>query len=340
MNNPILLSNSWYFKPQFCQEDLSHFDADADCGGWQKVNLPHTVKELPFNCFSHDETAMISSYRKDFTIPAEAAGKRIILRFDGVMAYYDLYCNGIRIGDHRGGYSISFMDITEAVRYGAVNHLFLKVDSTERNDIPPFGYIVDFLTYGGIYRDVYLYMTEQTYISNVMARYRLEDDWSLTLYPEVFFHSHETAGREASICCRLIRQDGTTVFSHTESCSVAEGESSFQMSPVSAGMVDLWDIDAPVLYTVETELLIDGHIVDSHSTKTGFRKTECTSHGFYLNGQKIKLRGVNRHQCYPYVGYAMGRGVQRKDAELIRYDMACNTVRTSHYMQSQYFLER
>ena len=51
MNNPILLSNSWYFKPQFCQEDLSHFDADADCGGWQKVNLPHTVKELPFNCF-------------------------------------------------------------------------------------------------------------------------------------------------------------------------------------------------------------------------------------------------------------------------------------------------
>lgn len=176
MNNPILLSNSWYFKPQFCQEDLSHFDADADCGGWQKVNLPHTVKELPFNCFSHDETAMISSYRKDFTIPAEAAGKRIILRFDGVMAYYDLYCNGIRIGDHRGGYSISFADITDAVRYGEVNHLFLKVDSTERNDIPPFGYIVDFLTYGGIYRDVFLYTTEQTYISNVLARYRLEED--------------------------------------------------------------------------------------------------------------------------------------------------------------------
>ena len=123
-----------------------------------------------------------------------------------------------------------------------------------------------------------------------------------------------SAGREASICCRLIRQDGTTVFSHTESCSVAEGESSFQMSPVSAGMVDLWDIDAPVLYTVETELLIDGHIVDSHSTKTGFRKTECTSHGFYLNGQKIKLRGVNRHQCYPYVGYAMGR--DRKSTRL------------------------
>lgn len=59
-----------------------------------------------------------------------------------------------------------------------MNHLFLKVDSTERNDIPPFGYIVDFLTYGGIYRDVFLYTTEQTYISNVLARYRLEEDWS------------------------------------------------------------------------------------------------------------------------------------------------------------------
>lgn len=340
MNNPILLSNSWYFKPQFCQEDLSHFDADADCGGWQKVNLPHTVKELPFNCFSHDETAMISSYRKDFTIPAEAAGKRIILRFDGVMAYYDLYCNGIRIGDHRGGYSISFADITDAVRFGEVNHLFLKVDSTERNDIPPFGYIVDFLTYGGIYRDVFLYTTEQTYISNVLVRYRLEEDWSLTIYPEVFFHSYEAVHHEAAVRFRLIRQDGTTVFTHTASCSISEGESSLQTSPVSVGAVELWDIDSPVLYTLETELLIDGHAADSHSTKTGFRKTECTSHGFYLNGRKIKLRGANRHQCYPYVGYAMGRGVQRKDAEIIRYEMACNTVRTSHYMQSQYFLDR
>ena len=339
MNNPILLNNSWYFKPHFCQEDIL-LAPDPGQDQWQKVNLPHTVKELPFNCFSHDETSMISSYRKDIFIPADAAGKRVILRFDGVMAYYELYCNGIRIGDHRGGYSISFADITEAVRFGKTNEIFLKVDSSERNDIPPFGYIVDFLTYGGIYRDVYLYVTEQTYISNVMARYRLEDNWSLTLYPEVFFQNCKHSCQDASLHFRLSRQDGQAVFEYSCGCDVSEGESSFRTEPVSVGAVDLWDIDSPTLYTLETELLIHGAVVDSHTTRVGFRKTECTSHGFYLNGHKLKLRGVNRHQCYPYVGYAMGRNVQRKDAEIIRCDMACNTVRTSHYMQSQHFLDR
>lgn len=348
MNNPILLNNNWYFKSEFSSEEVCSLSpeppkpppADRQHRGWECVNLPHTVKELPFNCFSHDETAMIVSYKKELFIPDDAAGKRIILRFDGVMAYYELYCNGSFICEHRGGYSRSFADITDAVRPGETNLLFMKVDSTERNDIPPFGYIVDFLTYGGIYRDVYLYLVNPVYISNVMARYNIENHSALTIYPEIFIHNTGADIPDVQFHFSLKKQDGTLVLDYTQPAQIKSGKNSIQTSPVFVGTVDLWDIDSPSLYTLETELLIDKIVSDTHITRTGFRHVECTSHGFYLNGQKLKLRGVNRHQCYPYVGYAMGKRVQQKDADLIRRDLACNTVRTSHYMQSEHFLDR
>ena len=340
MNNPKLLNNNWYFKPEFTAADLPARPEKAGEPGWQTVHLPHTVKELPFNCFSHNATAMVSSYLKYLEIPAAAADSRILLRFDGVMAYYELYCNGQAMGEHRGGYSRSFIDITEAIRFGEPNELLLKVDSTERNDIPPFGYIVDFLTYGGIYRDVWLYTLPSTYISNVLARYRLDDDCTIRFYPEVFFTSHAGTALEADLTFTLIGPDGTPAFTYHSQTAIPPGETSVLTDPVTVPGIDLWDLDTPNLYTLETKLTVSEVMIDTHFTRTGFRKTECTSHGFYLNGNKIKLRGVNRHQSFPYVGYAMGRRVQQKDADIIRHELACNTVRTSHYMQSEHFLDR
>ena len=340
MNQPKLLNNHWYFKPDFFETDISTALEKVQSKDWKAVNLPHTVKELPFNCFSHDETSMISSYVTYVDIPVQMKHRRIILRFDGVMAYYELFCNGHSMGEHRGGYSKSFIDVTEAICFGHKNEFFLKVDSTERNDIPPFGYIVDFLTYGGIYRDVYLYMVNHTYISNVLARYHVESDQRISFYPEVFFQNHQPHALNAKLRFCLKQSNGTFVLDRTVALSVAPGESSFTAVPMPVINVTLWDIDDPHLYTLETELLLNGEITDTHSTRTGFRTMECTSHGFYLNGRKRKLCGLNRHQSFPYIGYAMGRNGQRKDAEIIRKELACNTVRTSHYMQSEHFLDR
>lgn len=340
MNQPLLLNNHWLFKPDFSEEYLSQTESEISNSLWETINLPHTVKELPFNCFSHTETELISSYQKTFSLPETDKGKRIVLQFDGVMAYYELYCNGIRIGEHRGGYSRSYMDITDSVHFGAQNQLFLKVDSTERNDIPPFGYIIDYLTYGGIYRDVYLYTLNQTYIANVLARYHVDGQNTITLYPEVFLNSHEAAPQQGKIHFILKQSDGNVVAEAVQELTIAPGESTFVAAPFSVKEIMLWELETPTLYYLETYLYLEDIVSDTHITRTGFRTVSCTDHGFFLNGKKIKLRGVNRHQSYPYFGYAAGKNLQRKDAEIIRYELACNTVRTSHYMQSQHFLDR
>ncbi|MEA5014578.1 MAG: glycoside hydrolase family 2 TIM barrel-domain containing protein [Candidatus Limiplasma sp.] len=335
MKNPLLLNNGWHYKPSFDPKDISSKHPE----GFERVNLPHTVKELPFNNFSHDETAMITSYYRDLSLPQSLEGKRVVLRFDGVMAYYELYVNGRKAADHRGGYSLSYVDITDHVVPGEDNRLFLMVDSTERNDIPPFGYIVDYLTYGGIYRDVYLYELGQTYVRHVLARYALDGDYRLSLFPEAVVENHGPPV-EAELLFTLRDKEGHAVKTYSRPVSLASGRGSYPTAPEDIGGVDLWSIGQPTLYTLETRLVIGGREADSHETRTGFRRTECTAKGFFLNGQKVKLIGLNRHQSYPYVGYAMGRRVQRKDADLIRTYLGCNMVRTSHYMQSQHFLDR
>lgn len=335
MTDAILMNNAWYYKPVFDEKDITAQNPE----GFSRVNIPHTVKELPFNCFSHDETAMVTGYYKDFAVPEDMRGRRVILRFDGVMAYYDLYVNGKKAAEHRGGYSLSFVDITDFVAFGKENRLFLMVDSTERNDIPPFGYIVDYLTYGGIYRDVYLYYPNPTYLHNVLARYSLDTAYKPTLFPEVVVENHGPA-TDAELAFTLRDAAGRAVKSYTRAVQLQAGRASYKTAPEAIGDIDLWSVETPNLYTLETALLVGGAQSDAHTTRTGFRKAECTPEGFFLNGKKVKLIGLNRHQSYPYVGYAMGRRAQRKDAELIREYMGCNMARTSHYMQSQHFLDR
>ena len=107
MSKKFNLNLNWYFKPSFDVTDINNTSVE----GFEKINLPHTVKELSYNCFSHEETAMVSTYMRKLTIPQEYAGRRAILVFDGVMARYELYVNGQKVTEHRGGYSLSLIHI-------------------------------------------------------------------------------------------------------------------------------------------------------------------------------------------------------------------------------------
>ena len=102
--------------------------------------------------------------------------------------------------------------------------------------------------------------------------------------------------------------------------------------------VKLWDIDNPNLYYLKT-ILYNNSILDERIDRIGFRCVEFRSDGFYLNNKKIKLRGLNRHQSYPYVGYAMPKSIQRDDAYILKYKLGLNLVRTSHYPQSHHFID-
>ena len=332
MDKPVFWDLNWKFYDYF-EENLLTEDSDR-CSD---VNLPHTVKELPLSYFSHQETAMISTYVKLLSVTSRMLENRIILVFDGVMTYFELFVNGQKAGEHKGGYSKSMFDITGLCKEGP-NRIVLRVDSHEREDIPPFGYAIDYMTYGGIYRDVWLYCCSQVFVERALIRYDLENKNAI-LKPELFL---DNSGPECSLTADICLKDkeGAVVASYKRCCLAAPCKSSIILEPQCVPSPILCDPDNPSLYTVAITLESGGRVLDRHHVRTGFRTVACTPEGLFINNRKIKIMGLNRHQSFPYVGYAMGRRAQEKDADILKNYLNANTVRTSHYMQSEYFLDR
>jgi Beta-galactosidase/beta-glucuronidase len=333
MNYKWNLNLGWFFKPEFAEDDVSGTALES----YMKVNLPHTVKELPYNCFSHEETALCSTYVKKFAVPADQKRKRAIIEFEGVMAQHALYVNGTLAGEHQGGYSRWRCDITQWLN-DTENTLAVKVDSHENRDIPPFGYTIDYLTYGGIYRDVNLYFTEDARIDTVLFRYEMVNGTAI-LAPEILIdNAAEPFEGVASI--QISDGAGNLVKDYAQMITVKSGFNGHILKDEQFNQPIPWELENPSLYTVNISLQREGKPIDSHTLRTGFRTVECKPEGFYLNGQNIKLVGLDRHQSYPYSGYAMPARAQKKDAEILHDYLHVNTVRTSHYMQSEDFLDR
>lgn len=354
MRRVIPLNFGWRYADSFCEDYLKE---NADETGFVEVDLPHTNRELPYNYFDESEFQFISCYRKHFDIPLEYKGKRIFVDFEGVMCYAEVYVNGVYAGEHKGGYTPFSIDITDKVRFGENNVLSVKVDSTERPDIPPFGNVVDYLTYGGIYREVSLRVVNPVYIANAFFAPSDVLQTDKEIRAKVFVSNPEQKAGETVVCVAL--KDGDTVISEQRKTLQLTGDDKVMVEIVLSGIrdVELWDLDNSRLYTCEAYLVdsnisdcaadcagcdrgVDKGVLDRFSARIGFREARVEPDGFYLNGNKIQLRGLNRHQSYPYVGYAMPERVQRRDADILKYELGLNLVRTSHYPQSVHFLDR
>lgn len=315
----IYINDDWQFATEFSYALLGAQDP-----GFPSVRLPHTCKELPYHYFSETEYQMVCGYRKVLQVPSQWAGKRVLLTIEGAAHYAEVFINGRKCGDHACGYTAFTMDLSDCLNYGAENVLTIRLNTRENLNIPPFGFVIDYMTYGGLYRDVYLDIKEQTYLADVF----LKPDASGRVVSEV------TLGGKCDVPVMLrqyVMENGVRTL-------LAEGEGPTLEGTVSD--VQLWDVDHPVLYAIETELVINGEVVDVHSTRVGFRSAQFRKDGFYLNGKKLKIRGLNRHQSYPYVGYAMPKSMQVQDADILKKELGLNAVRTSHYPQSQYFVDR
>ncbi len=304
------------------------------------VNLPHTNKLVPLNGFDEHDYMFVSVYRKHFRLPAIDPAKRVFVDFDGVMTAAKVYLNGEFVGENKGGYNDFSFEITKIVSRAGDNVLAVEVDSTERKDIPPFGDMVDYLTFGGIYREVRLRIVAATFIENVFARAEnvLESDRSLRVGVGL---SGQSGPDGHEITAELFDGGKTFARQSMKFAPNADGktEEGSELTLDGLSGVELWDINKPKLYDLKVTLTISGKTVDSYATRIGFRKSEFTPEGFYLNGKVLKLRGLNRHQTFPWVGGAMPARVQRRDAWILRRELKCNIVRTSHYMQSPHFLD-
>ncbi|RXH55547.1 glycoside hydrolase family 2 TIM barrel-domain containing protein [Granulicella sibirica] len=353
------INRGWRYSPK--TSEAAHAVAFDD-SAFDKVVVPHTNVRLPWHGFDEKTYTFISVYRRPLNIPAEAQGRRVFVDFEGVMTASTVYLNGTKLGEYRGGFTPFSFELTKHIDPSGKNILSIDVDSTERADIPPFGNEVDYLTFGGIYREVALRIVPQTFLENIHARPMNVLGPNPTVEVECFLDRAPATNLGAlSLSVELRRTpDGKAIAAATHKLSaptptehhaadddqaagalppVTPVPNSFTLTLEKLGSLDLWDLEHPNLYTVHVQLLENGKVIDEDTRRIGFREAMFTPKGFSLNGKIIKLHGLDRHQTFPWVGQAMPGRVQRQDAKILRYDLRCNIVRTSHYPQSRHFLD-
>ena len=397
------INRGWRYTPKTTEAARA---PDFDDSTFDRVVLPHTNVKLPWHSFPDTAYEFVSLYRRPLNLPAEATapGRRVFLDFEGVMTATTVFLNGQNIGSYKGGFTPFSFELTGHLDPAGKNLLAVEVDSTERADMPPFGYEIDYLTFGGIYREVALRSVPEVFLGNIHAR-PIEVLTNPGLEVDVFLDVPATAGKakrpKLELRAELFRSNPTTNFSgaprppvgpvpdqalHEQAAGAGTKVDHFSSPPLAtitqklpnptptptlnnadAGQaqgwlaptdpnalptkphltlrlpdlknIELWDLDHPHLYTVRVQLLENGRVLDEMTRRIGFREAKFTDGGFSLNGKIVKLHGLDRHQTFPYVGQAMPARPQRQDAKILRHDLRCNLVRTSHYPQSRHFLD-
>ena len=308
----IPFNNNWLFTS----------DYDAGFDNAETVRIPHTVREIPYNYIDCQDYQMLCGYKNSFFVPEDWQGKRILLRFDGAAHDATVYCNSKLAAHHACGYTAFTADLTEFLKFGQENTVTVRLDTRENLNIPPFGFVIDYLCYGGLYRDVELEVRNSTYIKNVLIENTGLRDISVSI---------DTSGKlkVGKLVAEIFDADGKVAAS-------AMG-TKFKLT-VPDGK--LWSPDNPYLYTLKAKIVDGDTVLDEKSYRFGLRTAKFENDGFYLNGKKMKLRGLNRHQSFAYTGYAMPKSMQRLDADILKNELGVNAVRTSHYPQSQHFIDR
>ncbi len=301
---------------------------------WESVKLPHdyvirgvpTEGENPARGFFPCENAW---YRKYFTLPAEDAGKRITLLFEGVATRATVYLNGSLLAHNFCGYTTFEVDITDYVRFDETNLLAVYVEMSGQEGWWYEG--------GGIYRHVYLVKTDTVSI----------DLWGVYVAPEKADGDAWRVNIETTVRCDRPQEtdvhvesfihdaDGAVIGScESTACIPARGIATARSFALIFAP-KLWDIDSPNLYTVETVLSVNGKEVDRDTTRTGFRTFACDpDRGFILNDRPVKIKGVCAHGDFGLTGKAVPDNIQRYKVEMLK-EMGANGFRTAHYPHSE-----
>lgn len=330
----ILLNNDWNFR----------FSHQVQKGTEVRVDLPHTWNAQDALSGKIDYKRGIGNYEKNLFIRPEWKGKRLFIRFEGVNNIADVFINRRHIGEHRGGYGAFIFEITGKVEYGKENSILVRVNNGEQLDIMPL--VGDFNFYGGIYRDVYLLITDETCISPLdyaSPGVRLIQDSVSHRYAKVRaivdLSNGSSGNQEVELNVRLL--DGQRVVKEgTKNVNLSGNEVMQQELTFEIDQPHLWNgRQDPFLYQAEVTLFRNGQMVDRVTQPLGLRFYRIDSDkGFFLNGKHLPLKGVCRHQDRSEVGNALRPQHHEEDAALM-LEMGVNAVRLAHYPQATYFYD-
>ena len=304
------LNFGWSFVNDYKEDYLNKLPDNKET-----IDIPHSAVKVPYNYFNELDYQRLFTYEKIFDLEEQLHNRTHIVHFAGLMVKAHIYLNDVDFGVHYSGYVPIDIDVTSAIKQKN-NRLLVIVDGSEDENCPPFGYAVDYLTFAGIYREVEIVSHLTTYIKDIYAHSDLEGNLEIKF---------EKIGNDE------IKVKHSLFF---------EGEQITDFEENIGKIIDpiLWDLSNPKLYTLRTFVEVNNE-KEEYITRFGIRDAIFKPDGFYLNGKKTKLVGLNRHQGYPIVGYAMPESMQKEDADILK-DIGLNIVRTSHYPQSEHFLNR
>jgi beta-galactosidase len=348
MENPRIkytINEQWRFSST---DNEKAIQPDFDDSDWEIVNLPHTWnKEDAF-----DENTKYRRgtgwYRKVFTVDSNLKDKKIFICFEGANQVADVYINGFHSGQHTGGYTAFVFEITDQLRFDQQNILAVKVDNSHHPDIPPLN--ADFTFYGGIYRDVWLIITEQVYI-----------DVTNYASPGIFIDTPEISEKEGKIRIRGTILNAKNEEAQIKITNLILDQNNYEVKLLQSEMsvpanskklfiqddiVDnphLWSPENPYLYKVVTGIYevkeTENMLVDKIENPLGFRWFNYDfDKGFFLNGNPYKLSGTNRHQDYEGYGNALPDSLHRRDVQIIK-ENGFNFLRLAHYPQDPSVLD-
>lgn len=349
----ISLNSKWKFcLAENTQTQLlsEFFKTDFNDSEWESINVPSNWEMQGFEepHYYRPDPSKVGLYRKEVTLPKAWKDRQVIVHFEGVSFGYTLYVNGKRCGSFQHAFLPCQFDITPYIRYDATNTIAVKVyrDHDERHfDCN------DAWALSGIYRDVFLFSPQRYHID----RYRLNtklDPASKTVVIDgqveirIFRHNHNSQYQDhrelfkpMAIRLELKDADGKILVDQTEAV--------FWMTPrmvpshafkIPVTNARYWNAEQPYLYDLSMTLLTDGQVCHVVKQKVGLREVTIEDGILKVNGQRIKLRGVCRHEIYPEVGRALQEKHWLEDIKLMKAGNI-NAVRCSHYPPHPRFLE-
>jgi len=341
-------NENWLFKIiENSKKDSLCFQENKTVSNWQLVQLPHTPKIEPK--IVNNQWQGVSRYKKEFNLPKQLKNKKLFFKFEGAMNIAEVWINDKKLIKHHGGYLPFVIDFTEVALFDSINTILVQLNNKDNPITGPKPLEkLDFNTYGGIYRNVWLIAKNKLHITDpifenktasggVFVTYSKVSEEEATINIKTHIRNETEKTKSFLIRNTLFKNDSTIVSIETENHVLDKNLDKEIIANIEVNNPKLWSPRTPNLYTLKTELIENGVVVDFESTRIGIKTMQFVGQDFYLNGEKTFLRGVNRHQEYPYVGYALSDNANYRDAKKIK-EAGFDYVRLSHYPQSNSFM--
>ncbi|MFV0554726.1 MAG: glycoside hydrolase family 2 protein [Mangrovibacterium sp.] len=347
-------NDGWSFKKGPFNESNSVLTTNFMGGQWSDVKIPHTwnAKDMQtpmanMSGFRNPQERFYTGeamYRKSYTPDASQKDKRVFLRFEGVGSVATVYVNNQFAGHHKGAFSAFAVEISRLLKFDEENEIIVVADNTMRPDVIPVNNVL-FGVYGGIYRDIALITTDQINIA--------VDDYAS---PGLYISQENVSAKSANVQVRIKLDNKTgqkqnvklltTIYEADGKKVKAKKETTLALSPqgrqfinqqISIAKPRLWQgLEDPYLYKSVTQVIADGKVIDEVVQPLGLRHFELkTGDGMYLNGKKVNMYGVCRHQDWWEKGSALTAKEHAADLEIIK-ELGATTIRFAHYQQAEY----